>query len=225
MIVTSCSRFLVFGSFGHVREPRSSRGKHAALVSDDLSWSTSDLIVRLYFLVSVTHRHRCERAVSQDAKESLNSSGIFPSPFGGSSSPLPSGGRPAFGWVAGSGVGWLGAVRWFGGSVVRWFGVGSWVLVCWGVGVLGRVLGGWVVCSVVLVGGGGRGWVLCWLVGLGVGFAPPLLLLQWWFASTLSLRWWFDTTSLWRQFTFHLLRLDVRPFLSFGMRFFVSLWW
>ena len=79
--MTSCSRFLVSGFSEHVGEPRSFRGKHAALshdvVSDDLSWSTSNLIIRLYFLVSVRHRHRCERPFSQDTKEALNSSCIF----------------------------------------------------------------------------------------------------------------------------------------------------
>ena len=63
MIVTSCSRLLVSGvsdtseSLGHLAE--STLLSHD-VVSDDLSWSTSDLIIRLYFLVSVRHRHRCE---------------------------------------------------------------------------------------------------------------------------------------------------------------------
>ena len=77
MIVTSCSRFLVSGvseSLGHFAE--STLLSHE-VVSDDLSWSTSDLIIRLYFLVSVRHKHRCERAFSQETKEALNSSCIF----------------------------------------------------------------------------------------------------------------------------------------------------
>ena len=44
---------------------------------DDFSWSSSDLFIRLYFLVSVRHRHRCERTFSQNTKETLNSSCIF----------------------------------------------------------------------------------------------------------------------------------------------------
>ena len=80
MIVTSCSRFLISGvpdtseSLGHLA--KSTLLSHA-VVSDDLSWSTSDLIIRLYFLVSVRHRHRCERTFSQNTKETLNSSCIF----------------------------------------------------------------------------------------------------------------------------------------------------
>ena len=80
MIVTSYSRFLTSGvpdtseSLGHFAE--STLLSHD-IVSDDLSWSSSDLIIRLYFLVSVRHRHRCERAFSQDTKEALNSSCIF----------------------------------------------------------------------------------------------------------------------------------------------------
>ena len=35
------------------------------IVSDEFSWSSSDLIVRLNFLVSVRHRHRYERTFSQ----------------------------------------------------------------------------------------------------------------------------------------------------------------
>ena len=80
MIVTSCSRFLTSGvpdtsaSLGHFAE--STLLSHEK-VSDDFSWSSSDLIIRLYFLVSFRHRHRCERAFSQDTKEALNSSCIF----------------------------------------------------------------------------------------------------------------------------------------------------
>ena len=80
MIVTSCSRFLVSGvpdtseSLGHLAE--STLLSHD-VVSDDLSWSTSDLITRLYLLVSIRHRQRCERAFLQDTKEALNSSCIF----------------------------------------------------------------------------------------------------------------------------------------------------
>ena len=47
------------------------------VVSGDFTWPTSDLIVRLYLLVGIRHGHRCERAVSLDTKESLNSSCIF----------------------------------------------------------------------------------------------------------------------------------------------------
>ena len=46
------------------------------IVSDDFSWSSSNLITRLYFLVGIRHRHRWERAFSQDTKEALNSSCI-----------------------------------------------------------------------------------------------------------------------------------------------------
>ena len=42
-----------------------------------MTWPTSDLIVRLYLLVGIRHRHRCKKAVSQDTEESLNSSCIF----------------------------------------------------------------------------------------------------------------------------------------------------
>ena len=65
MVVTSYSRFLTSGLLSHEK------------VSDDFSWSSSDLTISLYFLVSVRHRHRCERAFSQDTKEALNSSCIF----------------------------------------------------------------------------------------------------------------------------------------------------
>ena len=80
MVVTSYSRFLTSGvsdtweTLGHFAE--STLLSHD-VVSDDLSWSTSDLIIRPYFLVSVRHRHRCERAFSQNTKEALNSSCIF----------------------------------------------------------------------------------------------------------------------------------------------------
>ena len=80
MIVTSYSRFLISGvpdtseSLGHFAE--STLLSHD-IVSDDFSWSSSDLIIRLYFLVSVRHRHRCERTFSQNTKEALNSSCIF----------------------------------------------------------------------------------------------------------------------------------------------------
>ena len=80
MIVTSCTRFLV----SRVPDTSESLGHLAKItllshdvVSDDFSWSTSDLIIRQYFLVSVRHRHRCERAFSQNTKEALNSSYIF----------------------------------------------------------------------------------------------------------------------------------------------------
>ena len=80
MVVTSYSRFLTSGvsdtseSLGHFAE--STLLSHDK-VSDDFSWSSSNLIIRLYFLVGVRHRHRCERAFSQDTKETLNSSCIF----------------------------------------------------------------------------------------------------------------------------------------------------
>ena len=82
MVVTSYSRFLTSGvsdtseSLGHFAE--SSLLSHN-IVSDDFSWSSSNLIIRLYFLVGVRHRHRCERAFSQNTKETLNSSCIFKS--------------------------------------------------------------------------------------------------------------------------------------------------
>ena len=47
------------------------------VVSDDFTWPTSDLIVRLFLLVGIRHRHPCESAVSQDTEESLSSSCIF----------------------------------------------------------------------------------------------------------------------------------------------------
>ena len=45
-------------------------------VSDDFTWPTSDLIIRLYLLVSIRHQHRCGRTVPQDT-EALNSPCIF----------------------------------------------------------------------------------------------------------------------------------------------------
>ena len=39
------------------------------IVSDDLTWSSSNLIIRLYFLLSVGHKHRCERFFSQKYEE------------------------------------------------------------------------------------------------------------------------------------------------------------
>ena len=47
------------------------------VVSDDFTWPTSGLIVRLNLVVGSRHRHRCERVVSQDTEESRNSSCIF----------------------------------------------------------------------------------------------------------------------------------------------------
>ena len=70
MIVTSYSRFLT----SRVPDTSESLGHFAG---KRFSWSSSDLIIRLCFLVSVRHRHRCERASSQDAKEAPNSSCIF----------------------------------------------------------------------------------------------------------------------------------------------------
>ena len=76
MVVTSYSRFLTSGvpdtseSLGHFAE--STLLSHEK-VSDDFSWSSSDLIIRLYFLVGVRHRHRCERAFSQDTNVHLQS--------------------------------------------------------------------------------------------------------------------------------------------------------
>ena len=80
MTTTSCSSFLGSGvsdtseSLCHLAE--STLLSHD-VVSDDFTWSTSDLIVRLYLHVDIRHRHRCKRAVSQDPEESLNSSCIF----------------------------------------------------------------------------------------------------------------------------------------------------
>ena len=80
MVATSYSRFLTSGvsdtseSLSHFAE--STLLSHD-IVSDDFSWSSSNLIIRLYFLVGVRHRHRCERAFSEDTKEALNSSCIF----------------------------------------------------------------------------------------------------------------------------------------------------
>ena len=77
MTATSCASFLGWGvsdtpeSFCHLAE--STLLSHG-VVSDDLIWPTSDLIVRLYLLVGIRHRHRCEKAVLQDTEESLNSS-------------------------------------------------------------------------------------------------------------------------------------------------------
>ena len=61
MFVTSYSRFLssvvsdTSESLGHFEE--NTLLSHV-IVSDDFSLSTSDLIIRLYFVVGVTHRHR-----------------------------------------------------------------------------------------------------------------------------------------------------------------------
>ena len=80
MVVTSYSRFLTSGvpvtseSLGHFAE--STLLSHDT-VSDDFSWSSSNLIIRLYFLVGVRHRPGCERAFLQETKEALNSSCIF----------------------------------------------------------------------------------------------------------------------------------------------------
>ena len=74
MVVTSYSRFLTSGvsdtseSLGHFAE--STLLSHD-IVSDDFSSSSSNFIILLYFLVGVRHRHRCERASSQDTKETL----------------------------------------------------------------------------------------------------------------------------------------------------------
>ena len=59
------------------KPPRKARCSLTKKISDDFSWSSSNLIIRLYFLVGVRHRHRCERAFSQDTKETFNSSSIF----------------------------------------------------------------------------------------------------------------------------------------------------
>ena len=45
-----------------------------------LTWPTSDLVLRLYLLISIRHRHRREKAVWQDTKEPLNSPCIFKVP-------------------------------------------------------------------------------------------------------------------------------------------------
>ena len=80
MTAASCSSFLGTGvldtSEGLCHFTKSALLSHD-VVSDDFSWPTSDLIVRLYLLVSIRHRHRCERAVSQDTKVALNSPCIF----------------------------------------------------------------------------------------------------------------------------------------------------
>ena len=69
MIVTSYSRLLTSGvpdtseSLGHFAE---STLLFHDVVSDDFSWSSSDLIIRLYFLVGVRHRHRSrERSLAE----------------------------------------------------------------------------------------------------------------------------------------------------------------
>ena len=43
------------------KPPRKARCSLTKKISDDFAWSSSDLIIRLYFLVGVRHRHRCER--------------------------------------------------------------------------------------------------------------------------------------------------------------------
>ena len=80
MTATSCSSFLVSAvsdtsrGFRHLAE--SALLSHD-VVSDDFTWPTSDLIVRLYLLASIRHQHRCEWAVSEDTKEALNTPSIF----------------------------------------------------------------------------------------------------------------------------------------------------
>ena len=96
-------------------------------------------------------------------------------------------------------------------------------------GMLGWVLG--LVGSGGLVGCFGR--VLCWVIGLGVGFAPPLLLLSlgWWLPSSTSSSFsggspppslfggGLPSLPLGGSSHSTPLRLEVRPFLSFGRGF------
>ena len=66
------SRLVSFEHVGGLRHLAES-----VLVSDLFSWPTSELIARLCLLTSIKHWHRCERLVSQDTKEALNSPCIF----------------------------------------------------------------------------------------------------------------------------------------------------
>ena len=74
LVVLQFSRLLVF----RTRRRASVTSRKVHLLSHDVvSWPTPNLIVRLNLLVSFWHRHRCERAFSQDTREALDSSGIF----------------------------------------------------------------------------------------------------------------------------------------------------